>query len=123
MPKRIEEGNRAGEVRADVVEHQVALGQSLTHQREVAVLEVAEPSMKQLAGSAGRTGGVIPLLDEGHPEPPRCGVEGHAASGHAATDDEDVEVVARHPVDMSPALGRVEDGGGRFRVPYHRSHD
>ena len=47
-------------------------------------------------------------LDEGGPQPPGDGVEGHAGAGDAAPDDEDVEAL----------VGQAAEGGGA--VEAHR---
>ena len=61
--------NRSGKVRTDVVEHQVPLGQRLTHQREIPVLQISQPTVEELAGATRRPRRVVALLDERDREP------------------------------------------------------
>jgi hypothetical protein len=55
----------------------------------------------QLAGPAGRAGGQITRLDQGHLEPAGGGVQGRAGAGDPATDDQDVELL----VTQAPQIG------------------
>jgi hypothetical protein len=74
-------------------DHQLALEQRLAHERQIEVLQVAQPTVDQLAGTAGRPGGKIGALDERHAEPARGGVERHPRAGDAPADHHEVELV------------------------------
>ena len=80
--------------------------QRLVHQAELQLLQVAQAAVDQLAGPAGRAGGVVAGLDQGHPESARGGVEGGAGAGHPATDDEYVEPLAAQAAQVRRAAGR-----------------
>ncbi|MNW53111.1 hypothetical protein D3C74_306600 [compost metagenome] len=93
--ERVQERDRAHEVRREVLDEQVALGQRLVDQVEVEHLQVAQPAVDQLARPARRTGGPVLTLDDRGREPTGHGVEGDARSGHASADHEDVELLVR----------------------------
>jgi hypothetical protein len=84
-----------------VVEEALALGQVLVDEPELALLEVADAAVDHLGGLRRRARREVRLLDEGRLQPPACCVEGNPGAGHAAADDEDVELLvgqSRQPV-------------------------
>ena len=100
----VEEGDRLDQVRRDPGEHELALLERLADEPEVELLEVAHPSVEELARARRGPRGEVPLLDERHLQAARRGVEGDPGAGDATPDDEDVEVLAR---DAAPGLGAL----------------
>ena len=102
---------RCGAIRLD---SRPALGQRLVHQVQLELLQVAQAAVDQLAGPAGRAGGQVAGLDQGHLEPAGRGVQGRAGAGHPAADDQDVELLVAQPPQVGDAADRGEPAG---RVP------
>ena len=84
------------------------------------MLQVAKAAVDELARTARRAGGEVPLLDECDRQPTADGVERDAATGHSAADDEHVErllgqlsqlAFARVPRRRPP--GEPDSEGGR----------
>ena len=74
-------------------DHERALQQSLPDQPEIEVLEVAQPAVDELAGTARRADRVIAALHEGDAVAPAGGVQRHAGAGDPAADDHQVELL------------------------------
>jgi hypothetical protein len=106
---RDEERQDVDEVRRGVAQD-LALAQRLVHEADLALLQVAQAAVDQLGGLGGGARGEVVALDQGGLQAPGGGVEGHAAPGDAAADDEDVEVALRQAVE---ARGAVEVSGSR----------
>src|SRR5262249_2653897 len=68
-----------------------ALGEPLADEPEIAVLEVAQSAVDQLARSRGRCAGDVALLAEQHRETAPSGVAGDPDPVDAAADDKQVE--------------------------------
>ena len=82
--------------------------------------------MDQLAGPAGRAGGEVTGLDQGHLQAARGGVERGAGAGDPAADDEHVELLVAQPAQVGGAplpgrAGRRRTGRRRDRAPVHGS--
>ena len=97
-PQRVDERHRVGQVRADPVEGQRALLERLEDQREVELLQVAQPAVEQLRGAAGGAGGEVAGLDQAHPQAAGDGVERGARAGDAGPDDQHVELLGGQPL-------------------------
>ena len=95
-------------MRAESVEHQVALSESFSHQTEVEMFEVAEPAMEHLGGSARCSRGVIALFHEADFQPSGHCVEGDPGPGDATPNHEDIESRLRHGLQISAPLLWVE---------------
>jgi hypothetical protein len=94
-------------VRGERLDEQAALAQRLGDQPEVQHLQVAQPTVDELAGTARRAGGEVAGLDEPDRQPPGGGVEGGSGAHHAAADDQDVELGVRHRLQrLLPRCGR-----------------
>jgi hypothetical protein len=92
--QRVDELHRPDQVGAEPAQHQGALAQRLLHQREVELLEVAQPAVDQLARAARPARRVVAHLDEGDGQPAGRRVKRYAAAGNAAPhDDDDVEAL------------------------------
>ena len=76
------------------LDHQLTLQESLAHQSEVEVLEVAEPAVDHLRRSAGGARRVVVALDEGHRVSARGRIERHPGARDPAADHDDVEPLA-----------------------------
>ena len=106
--ERVEEGHGPGEVRAEAVDHEVALVERLGDQAQLELLQVAEAAVEQLRGAAGGAGGEVALLDEGDREPAGGGVERHTGAGDATTDHDEVEHLVPHAAEVVFALVAVQ---------------
>src|SRR5918998_5782912 len=73
---------------------QRALEQSLAHQAQVEVLEVAQTAVDQLRGAARGARREVSLLEKGDAVAARGGVERHARAGDPTADDDQVEGLA-----------------------------
>src|SRR5438094_1194893 len=93
--QRDEERQHADQV-GSVLEQALALGEVLVDERELPLLEVAQPSVDQLGGLRRRAGREIAALDQRGTQTARGGVEGHPGPGDAASDHEEVEVLLGH---------------------------
>jgi hypothetical protein len=91
-------------VRRERVEQQRALAQRLAHEREVALLEVAQPAVDQLARATRRAGGEVARLHQRHRQPARDRVERAAGPGRARADHDHVEHLGRHPLQRRTTL-------------------
>lgn len=96
------------------VEQERPFPQGFAHQREVELFEVAQAAVDELAGPAGRAGGVVARFDQGYAQPAGGGVERHAATGDPTSDDEDIEVLLPELTQRARALVRPQ--------PYHHAH-
>ena len=88
-----------------VPEQPLALGQGLGDEAELPLVEVPQPAVDQLGRLRRRPRGEIVALDQGGAQAAGGGVEGHARPGDAPADHEDVEGLARHPLERG---GTVE---------------
>ena len=88
---RVQERHRPHQVRRQLADQQVALAQRLLHELEVALLQVAQPPVDQLAGPARRARGQVARLHEADPQPSGRGIQGRARAGDATPDDKDVQ--------------------------------
>ena len=88
---RVEELHGLHEVRGQRAEQQVALGESLVHQREVEHLQVAQAAVHELRGAGRGPGSPVLHLDDRRAQPARRGVEGDAGAGDASADHEHVD--------------------------------
>ena len=89
--ERVQERDRLDEVRGELVDEEVALGERLLDQVEVEHLQVAQATVHELRGTARRAGGPVLRLDDRGAQAAGHGVERDAGAGHAAADDQDVE--------------------------------
>ena len=116
--QRVEEGDRLDEVRCDAAQHQLALLERLAHEVEVHLLEVAQAAVEELGRPRRRAGGEVALLDEGRRETAGGRVEGDAAAGDAATDDEHVELLRGEALPRPRPVVRVQPHWARHRFPF-----
>ena len=103
-----------------VVEEPLSLVESLVHEKEVALLQVAQPAVDQLGGPGGGAGCEVPGLDQGGAEASRRGVEGDSATGDAATYHEHVEVLRTEALQGPRTVERARRHG-RPRYATRRS--
>ncbi len=89
--QREEERCRPHEVRRDGFDEHPALAQRLAHEGEIELLEIPEPAMDQLRGSARGSGGEVAFLDEAYTQPTRRGIESDPGPGDTAADHHEVE--------------------------------
>src|SRR6185295_3961884 len=89
---------RADQVRRDAG-LDPALGHRLEHQADLALLEVAQAAVDQLARLRRRARGVVALLEQRDLEAAQRGVARYARAGDATADHDDV--VARAPAHSS----------------------
>ena len=75
--------------------YRLTLTQRFAHQAELALFEVAQAAMDQLAAGTGGVCGQVMLLAEQDAQAAAAGVTGDAGAVDAATDDQQVEVVHR----------------------------
>ncbi len=108
LGQRVEDRQRPHEVRAERVQEQRPLAQRLAHQAELALLQVAQPAVDELARPAGGAGREVTRLDERGRQPARGRVERRAGAGRACADHHDVEDLALHPPQGGVALTWVE---------------
>ncbi|BBX10916.1 hypothetical protein MAIC_57190 [Mycolicibacterium aichiense] len=90
MLERVEEFDRPHQVRRQLLQHQPTLGKRLGDQPEVEHLQIAQPSVDQFAGAAGRPGGEVARLNQAGPKAAGSGIQRGAGTDHAAADDQDV---------------------------------
>ena len=67
--------------------------------------------MEELAGPAGGPGGQVPGLDQADAQAAGDGVQGRAAAGHSAADDQHVELLRGQPGQRLGPAGRTERWG------------
>ena len=88
--QRVEEVLVADQVRGERLDGQVAFAQRAEHQREVELLQVAQPAVHGLAGARGGADGEVAGLQQHHRQPAGGRVQGHAGTGDAAADHHQV---------------------------------
>ena len=117
--ERIQERHTFGQVRTETREHQIALAQCFPHEAEVELLEVAKPTMEELARSAGGPACVVALFHESDRQTAEGGIEGDAGSGHAPADHDDVEGLRSHSVEIAEPPSRSENAvvGAQIALP------
>ncbi len=96
-----EEGQCMGQVGCGDLHQDAALDGTLVGDADLAVGEVAQPAVHELAGPSRRPEREVVGVDGEHGQPARHGVEGDAGPGDAEPDDEDVDL-ARHLVEPGP---------------------
>ena len=74
-----------------------SLAQPLEHQRQIAVLQVAQAAVDQLRRVAGGLAGEVAGVDQRHREAAQGRVARDRRAGRAAADDEEVERLGREP--------------------------
>ena len=90
--QRVEERHRPDQVRRQPRQQQPALLEGLAHQPEVEHLQVAQPSVDQLAAARAGAGGQVALLDQPGRQPAGGRVQGGARPDDAAAHDQHVEL-------------------------------
>ena len=88
--QRVEEVLVADQVRRERLDGQVAFAQRTEHQREVELLQVAQPAVHGLAGARGGADGEVAGLQQHHRQPAGGRVQGDAGTGDAAADHHQV---------------------------------
>ena len=88
--QRVEEVLVADQVRRERLDRQVAFAQRTEHQREVELLQVAQPAVHGLAGARGGADGEVAGLQQHHRQPAGGRVQGDAGTGDATTDHHQV---------------------------------
>src|SRR6185312_4338706 len=73
--ERVDELDRPGQMRAELLEDELALAQRLEHEVEVELLEVAQATVHQLRRAARRARGEVARLDQRDLEPAARGVQ------------------------------------------------
>ncbi len=92
----------------------VALDAGFEDEAEVAVLQVAHAAVDEAGGAAGGAGGEVLALHECHAQAPQGGVASDAATGDAAADDEDIELLGGESEQpLGAGGGRLRGGGSR----------
>ncbi len=116
MPSRVNNGIRNGRIRTRCGQRDLALGETLVHERDLALLEVAQPAVHELRALGRRPRCEVVPLDEPGAQAPGRGVERHPGPGDAAADDEYVELFGSKAFER---LGSVEGPWRDWRV--HRT--
>jgi len=93
MGERKQERHRLDQMRRQPGQRQLTLVQSLAHQAEFQLLEVAQPAVEHLRGATRRAGSEVTGFDQRHLEPTGGGIQGAPGTHHAATDDHHVELL------------------------------
>src|SRR3546814_3166960 len=86
--------HRPDQVRRQPGEQQATLLEGLLDQPEVEHLQVAQPTVDQLAAAARRPRGEVALLDQPGGESASDRVQRGPGTDHAASDDQDIELTA-----------------------------
>ncbi len=97
--------NGADEMRR-VAEEPALLGEALEDQSVLALVQVPEPAVDELRRAGRRARSEVALLDEGGAQPPTGGIEGDAGTGDPAADDDDIERLRRHSVQVCGPVKR-----------------
>ena len=117
--QRIEERHRPDQVRREPGDEQVAFPQRLPHQLEVALLQVPQAAVDQLARPARRAGGEVTGLDQTHPQAPGRGVQRGPRAGDAAAHHQDIERARGQLLQRCGPVTCVKSTGhGRFLPPF-----
>jgi len=111
LAQREQEGDGEHQVGRKRVEQQRALVQRLAHEREVALLEVAQPAVDELARAARGAGREVARLHERDGQAAGHRVERAAGARRAGADDDDVEDLVGHPLEGGAALVGAEAAG------------
>jgi hypothetical protein len=90
------------------VEEEAAFFQRLAHEREVALLEVAQAAVDQFARPRRRAGRPVVCLDQRDGQATRHRVERCTRTDDAAADDEEIELSLTHFVEHGFAIARSE---------------
>ena len=90
---------------------------------ELELFEVAQATVDEFAGPAGRPGREIACLDERDRESPGGGIERRTDTGDAAADDQDVEALPAQSFEVRGAPRRGQCTGGKARNRGISSHD
>ena len=106
--QRQQEGDRPDEMRREPVEQQPALGQRLAHQPEVALLQIPQPAVDELARAAGGAGREVARLHERDVQPARGGVERATGPRRTAADHHHVEDLVAQARERRAALVGAE---------------
>ena len=91
LVEREQERQRVGQVRGGDLHQDPALDRTLVGDPDLAVGEVAQAAVDELAGPARRAEGQVVGVDGEHAQPAGDRVEGHPGAGDAEADDEDVD--------------------------------
>ncbi len=102
--QRVDERHRTHQVRGQALDEQGPLLQRLRDQPEVEHLQVAQATVDQLARPARRSRGEVTCLDQAHLQAAGGRVERTPGTDDPTTDDEHVEVRARHRGERSLTL-------------------
>jgi len=116
--ERVEERHRPYQVRRELREQQVPLGERLADQMEVEHLEVSQAAVDQFARAARGAAGPVLGLHNADLEASGHGVEGDTCARDTTADDQDIELVARG----GARLERVESRGPRLGRECCRLH-
>ena len=106
-----QEGDGDHEVGSERVEEQRALAQRLADEPEVALLEVAQPAVDELARATRRARGEVARLHERDRQAAGHRVERAAGARRAGADDDDVEDLAGRSLKGGAALVGTESAG------------
>ena len=115
---RDEERQHPHEVRR-VAQRALALVERVVDEPDLLLLQVAQPAVDELRRLRRRPAREVVPLDERGAQAPGGGVEGDAAAGDPAADDEDVELLGREAVERDRAV----ETGHRARLPVGHSGD
>jgi hypothetical protein len=94
--QRVEERDLANQVRRQPLQVQAPLLECLGDEPEVEHLEVAQPTVHELARAAGRAGGQVTRLHQPDRQATGGGVEGRSSPDDATPDHQDVESRGGH---------------------------
>ena len=111
--QRVEEGHRPDQVRREPADQQVTFPQRLLDELEVALLEVAEAAVDELARPARGARGQVAGLDQTDPQAAGRGVEGGPGAGYAAADDKHIERPRRQPPHRFVTITSIKNTGHR----------
>ena len=115
-------GERPGQVRRDAGHQQVALRGALVRDPDLPGREVAQPPVHEFRGPAARARREVTAFDEDGAQAARRGIQCHARTGDAASDDEHIDLGAvRDLVELSPPPRGIQCGRSR-RPPAHAHH-
>ena len=112
----VDELDRPREVRAQLLEDELALAQGLEHEMEVELLEVPQTAVHQLRRPARRPRGEVACLDQPDLEPTARSVQRGACADDPGTDHQDVELLlTQTPQGVRPVLRAERHSGDRHR--------
>ena len=91
-------------MRSKAIEHAGSFLQRLADEAELAMFQVAQPSVDQLARTTRCSGSQVARLNERDPQSACRSIESSTTANDAAADDRDIKLLIRHPRQRATAL-------------------